>query len=256
MTRIYSVINRKGGVGKTTCAVNIAVCLAAAGKNVLLVDMDPQGNATTMLGVRKDLGLGTVYHLLSGTKTIESVVMTIHLPSFHFIMADTDLVGAEIELVNCKERERFLQRAIGTCGAAYDFIIFDCPPSLGLLTINALVASDRVIVPLQCEFFSIEGFIQTRDTIFWINRHFDKSITMDAILFNMFDDSSEKRNFIHEFQSKLDESVATWTIHYDHQVNIAPSHFKPGVCYNPWGVATREFQDIALHLIETNRRTS
>lgn len=254
MAETLAVINRKGGVGKTTCAVNIAVCLAAAGQRVLLVDMDPQGNATTTLGVRKDRGLGTSYHLLTGSKTLASVVMAIYPPSFHFIMADSDLVGAEIELVNQTERERTLQRAMASQDGAYDFIFLDCPPSLGLLTLNALVACDGVIVPVQCEFFSIEGFVQTRDTIQRINRNFDKTITLDGILFNMFDGSEEKQNFIREFQSRLDAAVSTWIIHYDNQVNIAPSHLKPGVCYHPWGHATQQFQKIALDLIRTNRK--
>lgn len=251
MTKRLAVINRKGGVGKTTCAVNIAVCLAAAGKNVLLLDMDPQGNATTHLGIRKEKGLGTVYHLLTGQKKVSQVMQTIYGPSLHFIMADSNLVGAEIELVNHKERERRLSKALEAHGVDFDFVLMDCPPSLGLLTLNALVAADGVIIPLQCEFFSMEGFVQTRDTIDRINRHFNKSITMEAVLFNMMDGSPEKMYFIQEFREKLleDSLGATWTIPYDNQVNIAPSHLKPGVCFNPWGQAAKQFQEIALTLI-------
>jgi len=253
LARILAVINRKGGVGKTTCAVNMAVCLAAAGKKVLLMDMDPQGNATTTLGVRKDRGLGTVYHLLLGSKNFAAVVMEIYPPLFHFIMADADLVGAEIELVGYENRERHLQKAIDPHRSHYDFIILDCPPSLGLLTVNALVACDGVVVPLQCEFFSIEGFVQTRDTILRINRNFAKAITVDGIIFNMFDGSEAKQNFIQEFKDRLDQPASTWIVHYDSQVNIAPSHLKPGVCFNPWGEAAKQFQEIALDLIRANR---
>ncbi|MBF0109033.1 MAG: ParA family protein [Magnetococcales bacterium] len=253
MSRTLAVINRKGGVGKTTCAVNLAVCLAAAGAKTLLVDLDPQGNATTTLGVGKDQGLGTIYHLLSGAQSFPSVLRTIHVPWFQFIMADTDLVGAEIELVGHPRREQVLQQALASHRDGFEFVLFDCPPSLGLLTLNALVACDGVIVPVQCEFFSIEGFVQTRDTIERINHHFGKTISLEAILFNMFDGSEEKKAFITEFKNRLAQPVAAWTIDYDHQVNMAPSHFKPGVCYNPWGVASRQFKDIALHLIATNR---
>ncbi|MBF0419641.1 MAG: ParA family protein [Magnetococcales bacterium] len=255
MAKSVAVINRKGGVGKTTCAVNIAVCLAAAGQNVLLLDMDPQGNATTHMGIRKEKGMGTVYHLLTGQKNVSQVLRTIYSPALHFIMADSHLVGAEIELVDYKEREKKLSRALEAHAADFDYILIDCPPSLGLLTLNALVAADGVIIPLQCEFFSMEGFMQTRDTIDRINRNFDKSITMDAVLFNMVDGSPEKNAFIQEFRERLleDSPVATWTIPYDNQINIAPSHLKPGVCFNPWGHAAKQFQEIALNLIWANR---
>ncbi|MBF0422248.1 MAG: ParA family protein [Magnetococcales bacterium] len=257
MPRILAVINRKGGVGKTTCAVNTAVCLAAAGQRVLLLDLDPQGNATTTFGLRKDRGMGTTYHLLIGEKKYSEVVQVLYPPLFHFIMADSNLVGAEIELIGVKQRESALQRALAPCQEGYDFIILDCPPSLGLLTLNALVAADGVIIPVQCEFFSMEGFVQTRDAIQRINNNFNKAITMEAILFNMVDDSEAKQNFIREFQERLlDATMSTWTIPYDSQVNIAPSHFKPGVCYNPWGQATRQFQELALHLLRTDRGQS
>ena len=185
--KILCFANQKGGVGKTTSAVNIAACLGRAGKKVLLVDSDPQGNATSGLGVRKKDLSGTIYDVLIEEKNIRDLIVPTSASGVMLLPSGIDLVGAELELADQPRRETRLRRALDTVRDDYDYIIIDCPPALGLLTVNTLVAADGVIIPLLCEYYSLEGLSQLTSTIKQIRRRSNPELELVGVLVNMFD---------------------------------------------------------------------
>ncbi|MGH6690142.1 MAG: ParA family protein, partial [Gammaproteobacteria bacterium] len=187
MAKTLAIVNQKGGVGKTTTAVNLAAGFALSGHRTLLVDLDPQGNATTGLGINK-AGLNpTVYHVLVIGEPTEKAIRETSLRDLNILPSDIDLVGAEIELVGLERREHRLRMALAAAGVAYEYVLIDCPPSLGLLTINALVASDRVIVPLQCEFYALEGLTHLLKTVKLVRDRLNPGLEVAGIVLTMFD---------------------------------------------------------------------
>lgn len=185
--RILSFANQKGGVGKTTSALNIAACLARSGKQVLLVDADPQGNATSGIGVSKRNTAGTVYDVLIGRKTVADATVQTNAKGLFLLPSGIDLVGAELELADEPRREYRLQDALDAVREQYDYIIIDCPPALGLVTINTLVAADGVVIPLLCEYYSLEGLSQLTETIGHIQKRYRPSLELVGVLINMYD---------------------------------------------------------------------
>ena len=232
-TKIVAVANQKGGVGKTTTAVNLASCLAVAGKRVLLVDIDPQANTTSFLGIAKEDVTLSMYELLAGRVAIEQTILDTSVENMQLIPSHLRLVGAEVELVNVHRREFLLRDALAAIKDRYDYVYIDCPPSLNLLTINALTASDSVLIPLQCEYFAMEGLGLLMNTIKMIRESLNPTLTIEGVLLTMFDSrvnlskqvEAEVRKF---FTNKVYQTVINRNI----RLSEAPSFGKPIVLYD------------------------
>ena len=229
MGRVLAIANQKGGVGKTTTAVNLAASLAAAEKRTLLVDMDPQGNATSGIGSDKSVLQGTIYHALIGEAEARDVLVHTVLDALDLLPATTDLIGAEVELITAFARESKLQGVLEAVRDDYDYIIIDCPPSLGLLTVNSLTAADSVLVPLQCEFFALEGLSQLMNTIQLIQRDLNPKLEIQGIILTMFD---SRNNLSHqvteEVRRHFSDRVFETMIPRNVRLSEAPSHGLPG----------------------------
>lgn len=223
-----TVINQKGGVGKTTTAVNLGAGLALANHPTLLIDLDPQGNATTGLGVDKSGLYPTAYHVLLGTEPAEKAIVSTQVPGLSLIPSDIDLVGAEVELVGLEHRERRLRLALAPLADAPGYILIDCPPSLGLLTVNALVAAHRVLVPVQCEFYSLEGLAHLLKTVKLVRERLNPELEVEGILLTMFDGRTSLALQIRDevrryFPGQIFESVIPRNV----RLSEAPSHGRP-----------------------------
>ncbi|MFU8855389.1 MAG: ParA family protein [Deferrisomatales bacterium] len=250
MARILSLANQKGGVGKTTTAVNLAASLAAAEKRVLLFDADPQSNATSGLGQRAGPGELTSYHVLTGQAPAASATRSTALGHLFLLPASRDLSGAEVELVTANRREFRLREALAPVRQEYDYILVDCPPSLGLLTINALVASDAVIIPLQCEYYALEGLSQLLHTVRTVKRGFNPRLEIEGILLTMFD---PRNNLSHQvadevkrhFKDKVFRSVIPRNV----RLSESPSHGKPALLYDIRSSGAQGYLRMARELI-------
>jgi chromosome partitioning protein len=231
--RIIAVANQKGGVGKTTTAVNLAAGLSLAERRTLLIDLDPQGNATTGLGVDKAGLQRTIYHVLLEGVRIEDARIKTDLGFLELVPSDIDLVGAEIELVATDDREKRLKQALAPIKGSYDFIIIDCPPSLGLLTLNALTAADRALVPLQCEYYSMEGLAHILRTIGLVKEKLNPALEVEGVVLTMFDGrTSLAAQVKSEVQGHLQNQVMQTIIPRNIRVTEAPSHGKPIMLYD------------------------
>jgi chromosome partitioning protein len=228
IAKTIAVVNQKGGVGKTTTSINLAAGLALAERRTLLADLDPQGNATTGLGIPKGGGDPTVYDALIADEIAEKAITRTTLATLDVLRSDIDLVGAEIELVGLPDRERRLARVLGPVSASYDYIIVDCPPSLGLLTINALAASDRVVVPLQCEFYALEGLAHLLKTITLVRERLRPALAIAGIVLTMFDGRTSlalqiRDEVARHFPGQIFETVIPRNV----RLTEAPSYGKP-----------------------------
>lgn len=242
MGKIISFSNQKGGVGKTTTCVNMAAYVADAGKKVLLVDLDPQGNATTGLGFSKSSLKKSVYNvLIDGDEANDNILQT-EMKNLFLLPANIDLAGAEVELVYKKNREKVLKGALDKIKSSFDYILIDCPPSLGLITINALAAADSVIIPIQSEYYALEGLSQLMNTISLVRQHLNKSLKVEGVVLTMYDGRSLISKQIADeikkyFTKKLYEIVIPRNI----RLSEAPSHGKPILLHDPKCMGARAY---------------
>src|SRR5213593_3574305 len=250
MARTLAIVNQKGGVGKTTTAVNLAAGLALAERPTLLVDLDPQGNATTGLGVQKSGLHPTIYHVLLGGEATEKAIRETVVPGLKLLPADIDLVGAEIELVGVERREHRLRDVLEPVLASYDYIVIDCPPSLGLLTINALVAADRVVVPLQCEFYALEGLTHLLKTVKLVRERLNARLTIEGIVLTMFDGRTSLALQIRdEVQRYFPGEIFETVIPRNVRLSEAPSHGKPVMLHDLRSSGAIAYLDLTREVI-------
>lgn len=255
MSIVLAIVNQKGGVGKTTTAVNLAASLAASEQRVLVVDLDPQGNASSGLGVPRDQpDRATVYHALLGEADPRAAIRATEVPHLSILPSDPDLVGAELELVQVENREGRLRGALAPLRADFDYILIDCPPSLGLLTINALVAADRVLVPLQCEYYALEGLGSLLRTIDLVRGAMNRDLTLDGVVLTMFDARNNlARQVMKDVQTNLPGQVYDTVIPRNVRLSEAPSHGRPVLLYDIESKGAQSYLLLASEVLTRHR---
>ncbi len=249
MAKVFVFVNQKGGVGKTTSVINIGAYMALAGQRVLLVDFDSQGNMSSGVGVSKEKP--TIYELISGSVTAEKAVRKTEVQNLDAISASIDLSGAAIELVDQEEREFFLKKALEPLQSKYDFILIDCPPSLGILTLNGLAAADAAMVPMQCEYFALEGITLLLQTIKKVQKSVNPKLAIGGIFFTMYDSRTRLANdVVMQIKSYFKESVFSTIIPRNVRLSEAPSHGEPICLYDPGCTGARSYEKLAQEVIE------
>jgi len=249
--RVIAIANQKGGVAKTTTAVNLGACLALAGERVLVVDVDPQGNASSGLGVDRRRLSRCIYDVLIREASLGAVIVRTELPGLEVVPATVRLAGAEIELVALEGREKRLAQALQGVREQYTFILIDCPPSLGLLTLNALTAADRVLIPIQCEYYALEGLGQLMQTIRLVQRHLNPRLELEGVVLTMFDGRTNLSiQVVEEVKKFFWNKVFKTVIPRNVRLSEAPSHGKPVVLYEPRSRGAEVYRELAEEVRE------
>lgn len=251
MGRTIAIANQKGGVGKTTTAINLSACLAEKGKKVLAVDMDPQGNMTSGLGVDKDSVENTIYNLIIGESKMEEVLIKDVLENLDIIPTNIDLSGAEIELLDVEEKEYIVRNEIDKIKDNYDFIIIDCPPSLSMLTINAMTTADSVLVPIQCEYYALEGLSQLIHTVELVRNRLNPKLTIEGVVFTMYDARTNlSLQVVENVKDNLEQTIYKTIIPRNIRLAEAPSYGIPINKYDPKSAGAESYLRLADEVID------
>lgn len=255
MGKIITIANQKGGVGKTTSAVNLSSSLASAEKRTLLIDIDPQANSTSGLGIHNNSV--SVYELLIGNKKAEEIILNSFIPYLDILPSHINLVGAEIELINFSSREVVLKNALAPIVDKYDYILIDCPPSLSILTLNALTAADSVLIPVQCEYYALEGLGKLLNTINIVKKHYNKNLIVEGVLLTMFDSRLRLSHQVAEEVKKyFGDKVFNTIIHRNVRISEAPSYGKPIIFYDAVSSGAKNYMSLASEIIGRNSLTN
>ena len=254
MGKIIAIANQKGGVGKTTTAVNLSAALAEAGKKVLMADLDPQGNTTSGLGGRVN-ERNSIYDAMMGRTSLQDCIQKTEIKKLRLVGSDIRLAGAEVELVSVNEREFYLKKLLGPVRNDYDFIFVDCPPSLSLLTLNALAAADTVLVPIQCEYYALEGVTSLRNTIQRVKRTFNPHLEIEGILLTMLDGRTNLGlQVVDQVKKHFRKSVFATMIPRNVRLGEAPSHGQPICLYDPKSTGALAYQSLAKEVLARNKK--
>lgn len=254
MGRIIAIANQKGGVGKTTTSINLSACIAAKGKKVLVIDMDPQGNTTSGYGIEKNELEDTIYELIMGDCSIEDCILKEVIPNISILPSNVNLAAAEIELIGVNDKDFILKNEIDWVKDSYDFIIIDCPPSLNLLTVNAMTTADSILVPIQCEYYALEGLSQLIHTINLVKERLNPDLDMDGVVFTMYDSRTNLSNQVVEnVKNNLSQKVYNTLIPRNIRLAEAPSYGQPINIYDPKSAGAESYMNLAEEVINNNQ---
>ncbi len=253
MGRIIAIANQKGGVGKTTTSINLSACIAAKGKKVLVIDIDPQGNTTSGYGIEKNELENTIYELMLGDCSIEDCIIKEVFPNISILPSNVNLAAAEIELIGVDKKEYILKNEVDWVKDKYDFIIIDCPPSLNLLTVNAMTTADSVLVPIQCEYYALEGLSQLIHTVNLVKERLNPDLDMDGVVFTMYDSRTNlSAQVVENVKSHLNHKVYNTLIPRNIRLAEAPSYGQPINMYDPKSAGAESYMLLADEVISNN----
>lgn len=254
MGKIIAIANQKGGVGKTTTSINLSACIAAKGKKVLVIDIDPQGNTTSGYGIEKNELENTIYELILGDCSIEDCILKEVFPNISILPSNVNLAAAEIELIGVEKKEFILKNEVDWVKDRYDFIIIDCPPSLSLLTVNAMTTADSVLVPIQCEYYALEGLSQLIHTVNLVKERLNPELDMDGVVFTMYDSRTNlSAQVVENVKSHLNQNVYKTLIPRNNRLAEAPSYGKPINMYDPKSAGAESYMSLAEEVIKRNK---